>query len=697
MIKVTPERSWFDHFLVTVGCVLATFSIGQSLGKTDLAVFLATGTIAGALAGFLIERFVRNTKVAQLDGYLWAGLALFSALFVMRLNRFLPEEGFPFQIVAAGALCWMIIFCSAVSWRDQTTLFLILPCIALFGLVGTFDTFKIATGLFFIFLVCAAVLYARVHQRAMLERAVASGVDDPRLLKRDSWRWMAGPEWALACAGGIIIVSLMVAPVLQISLKNVSGAVRVALPSPANNPTQVQNAVAAEVTIGRGPAVLSDAPLFDIKIDRPRYLRDLAYNRYNSRGWSRNLFRIGPDTPIPGPKSAHGGQAGPKGPNGGLQTWPDGIAPMESIRDRQVIEIEYVPRLPGTLRLLSPGPISEVMLNDLNMQFHPSGLVAVTSPVKSGQELRYFASVPTASPRGKEAKLPDFGWRFEAMYTDVERIPERVRAFAREAIDGVEGDWEKARAIQKAIENQVVYNTRAPRTPRETDPVEFFLFDSREGYCDLFASAMTLMAREAGLPARFMTGYIINERKRDANGFFTVRQRDYHAWAEIYFQGVGWVPFDPTEGAQSVDGGQRGGSLTANSPWYQDPLVSKILIGVGIAAGLALIAWAIAQTRAAVATGRRSRTEIARLHFAFQKAIEDRVRFPRRFSQTTREFVMAASPNLGTAAQEALDVTEQFEAALFSPVPPDDTRVRELGARVKDFAGLLRAMAKARA
>lgn len=80
------------------------------------------------------------------------------------------------------------------------------------------------------------------------------------------------------------------------------------------------------------------------------------------------------------------------------------------------------------------------------------------------------------------------------------------------------------------------------------DSLSGFLYDTKEGHCALFASAMTLALRELGIPARYVTGYVVSgEYTPVEEGFeYTIREKNLHAWVEVYFRNVGWLPFDPT-------------------------------------------------------------------------------------------------------------------------------------------------------
>jgi hypothetical protein len=83
--------------------------------------------------------------------------------------------------------------------------------------------------------------------------------------------------------------------------------------------------------------------------------------------------------------------------------------------------------------------------------------------------------------------------------------------------------------------------------------VTYFLKESKQGYCQIFATAMVIMCRQAGIPARWVTGFSPGEYNEE-DGFYHIRFKDMHAWVEAYFPGYGWIPFDPTPGGDDTPG-----------------------------------------------------------------------------------------------------------------------------------------------
>ncbi|MGH9753079.1 MAG: transglutaminase TgpA family protein [Blastocatellia bacterium] len=133
----------------------------------------------------------------------------------------------------------------------------------------------------------------------------------------------------------------------------------------------------------------------------------------------------------------------------------------------------------------------------------------------------------------------------------------RIDELAAEITRGAMNNIEIARKIENHLRTTYNY-TLDLRRVEDGDPVADFLFNTREGHCEYFASAMVLMLRSRRVPARLVNGFQMGEYN-DAADFYTVRQSDAHSWVEVYFPGGQsglWIAFDPTPAAGlSVYGG----------------------------------------------------------------------------------------------------------------------------------------------
>lgn len=127
-----------------------------------------------------------------------------------------------------------------------------------------------------------------------------------------------------------------------------------------------------------------------------------------------------------------------------------------------------------------------------------------------------------------------------------ESVPQRVRDLADGVTAGAETLADKALAIE-AFMRTYSYTLHLPDPPQNRDLVDYFLYELQAGYCDYYASAMVVLARAAGIPARLASGYIGGTYDPQTERW-TVTEKDAHSWVEVFFSGVGWVEFEPTAG-----------------------------------------------------------------------------------------------------------------------------------------------------
>lgn len=105
--------------------------------------------------------------------------------------------------------------------------------------------------------------------------------------------------------------------------------------------------------------------------------------------------------------------------------------------------------------------------------------------------------------------------------------------------------YDQAKAIEQYLRDNITYNESIPTPPRNQDPVDWVLFDYRQGYCNYYASAMIVMLRSLGIPARMAAGFAQGKFDPTRNAY-VVTERDAHTWVEVYFPGYGWIEFEPT-------------------------------------------------------------------------------------------------------------------------------------------------------
>lgn len=131
---------------------------------------------------------------------------------------------------------------------------------------------------------------------------------------------------------------------------------------------------------------------------------------------------------------------------------------------------------------------------------------------------------------------------------------------------GASHPYDRAKAIERWLRDNIAYNESISAPPPGVDTVEWVLFDAREGYCTYYATAMIVMLRHLGVPARLAAGFSQGTYDSDLQQY-VVREREAHTWVEVYFPGYGWIEFEPTAAEAPI---HREGDDPADES--QDPL-----------------------------------------------------------------------------------------------------------------------------
>jgi len=138
----------------------------------------------------------------------------------------------------------------------------------------------------------------------------------------------------------------------------------------------------------------------------------------------------------------------------------------------------------------------------------------------------------------------------------------RIADLAGELTAGAETRYDKAAALRAHLLGEYAYSVEGGHDPR--DPLADFLFDRRSGHCEYFSTAMAVMLRTLGIPARSANGFLGGEYN-DFGDYYMIRESDAHSWVEVFFPEYGWITFDPTP----PDTGESGRGLLATLDlWY---------------------------------------------------------------------------------------------------------------------------------
>ncbi len=169
-----------------------------------------------------------------------------------------------------------------------------------------------------------------------------------------------------------------------------------------------------------------------------------------------------------------------------------------------------------------------------------SGTFSLTSAPEG--RISYIACSVLYPPKKAHAAHPDA--RDAGYYLQLTDGMEELRALSGKIIRRADSPLKKALEVQDYLQSNYSYSLE-PGGKNGEDPVNNFLFHTKKGYCEHFASAMVLLLRASGVPARLISGFHGGEWN-SYGGYYTVRAQDAHTWVEAYIKNSGWVRFDPT-------------------------------------------------------------------------------------------------------------------------------------------------------
>lgn len=176
-----------------------------------------------------------------------------------------------------------------------------------------------------------------------------------------------------------------------------------------------------------------------------------------------------------------------------------------------------------------------------------------------------LSEAPIIDEEGLKRASAELPSRFQEYLQLPSSVPTRVRQLAQELTAGAGSNYEKAKRIEQFLQKTYPYTNKPDLTKGQSkDFVDRFLFEIQEGYCDYFSSSMAVLTRAAGIPSRWVKGYVSGYNQMDDymggflsdeatgdpdnSGTYSVRNSDAHSWVEVYFNGYGWIPFEPTSG-----------------------------------------------------------------------------------------------------------------------------------------------------
>jgi len=230
--------------------------------------------------------------------------------------------------------------------------------------------------------------------------------------------------------------------------------------------------------------------------------------------------------------------------------------------------------------------------------YFPSGALqtnadlSIRAPIYLDQGLVYSVeSAVPAMPDSALAQLPPMQplprHGYDGRYLQLPaELPQRDRDLAAQITAGSRNEYGAVMAVQSWLQTNTRYDLTVPREPPGVDAVDHFLFDTRRGFCEHIASAMAVLLRAEGIPTRIVTGYGPGVRN-PFTGYYDVRYADAHAWVEVLYPHIGWIPYDPTFGVPAVTGGWGSPMGAGFVSWVTTQIGAAVPVGVRTAVGAA--------------------------------------------------------------------------------------------------------------
>ncbi len=649
----------FIHTLIIIG-ILVSF-VGVSTGKpTTPAGFVVIAT------GFVV--LVLREELGP-----WTDL-----LFPLDLQS--VEEST--VAVLAG---WILAGLCFIQGRRYGVVFLTAIGMAILGLIATLNLNTEFLVCFWVYTFGVVFTWGYDH---LLRVAEESHV---QLEVSDVWKaWL---RWHLSASALLLVVVMVAATTGGSLLYAVSPNIFERMSAQVHRiPASIRSlafrtCMDDEFRVGTGPIDLPRTVAFTVTAQAPTLWRTQAYDRYQGTGWTKHAeayirmqhggfgsyrYSVPRASVLPGTRNFQEFTF-PRGPLRGFV--PAATAP---------VEIKLYGQADDAPPLYRGGPrLYPVEVDGYGcLRINPTWASRGYWGQLDSEPKRHYQVISVMPPTGAEAlrgRGDDYSPNLVETY--IKQVPVAARAhladLVQKTVAGIEDPYDRVAALREMISERCLYSLKAPAVPRGKDAAAHFLLSSKRGACDLFASAMAVTARLAGVPARVAVGFQVGEYNAD-DETIVVRHSDAHAWAEIFFPGVGWVPFD-VQPAQIYDEqswlslfstGHARLALTRLLRLLV-PLLLLLLVGYAALSG-------VCDLRRLPGLWRRRRAagpaeSLSHDYQRFCRQLARRADIGKVDAMTPREVIAAALANLsGSRAlkQRLCQLNEEFYKVRFAPHPP---------------------------
>ena len=406
-----------------------------------------------------------------------------------------------------------------------------------------------------------------------------------------------------------------------------------------------------------------------IRSDRARYEQGLVFDHYDHDGWTNTRFNQFQN-------------------NGSDFSTLTGLQETSRDRDRhQIAEDVTAVRPAGALLFAPPQPLGA----SVRLKGDGFGDLRATSVIQPNQSYTSAALESQATAESLAAAngpIPaDITQAFLQLPGD---LPARIKQLAQDQTATKQTPFQKAEALE-AFVRTYPFDTETPPLPAGRDGVDWFLFDEKRGYSDYDSSAMAVMLRALGIPARVVAGYSPGQLD-PSDGLYHITEKDTHTWTQAYFSGYGWIDFEPSPDNppfprahnprdQATPSPQSAGSPSPspnNSPQPSPGLGASSAAGAGGSSSQQNFPWWLLAVLAAIVGAvvwfytRLRGTPGARLAYMRVALMGSLMGLRPRSWQTPLEYGRALQAHRGFEGRSTDTITRLYSADRYSPRPLDD-------------------------
>ena len=506
--------------------VVTGFVTLAGTGKLD-ALSIAAGSVALLYRGYLL--FKRQSAHIPEQ---WSNYATLAYVVFYAVDFFLISRSFVYATVHLLLFTIVVKLFSTQSERDHWYLAGLSFAMVLASALLTVDSLFLLSFCLFMVLATATFISMEMRRSQRLARHIArdSSVDKPRL------------GTSLSSVAVLLTVAITLGSVgIFFILPRVSAGYMGNLSQ--NN--ELLTGFSTDVQLGKiGEIKQSSAVVMRIQIhgdtrgEHNLLWRGIGLSIFDGHRWAnpagRMVFQMPSDGTLPVANILQANRN------------PQYTAPFNAISYRVLMEpvgtnvlfvTPFVSSVSGPYRAISIDGTESVAIVD-------------EKPLGIYQAVSNIASPPPETLRAIRADYPP---GVVLRYLQLPAIDPRIRQLAATITAAAPNSYDKAAAIESYLKTNLGYTLQLSKTlPR--DPIAEFLFERKQGHCEYFASAMAVMLRSVGIPARLVNGFRSGQFN-DLTSSYIIRGSDAHTWVEVYFPGNGWVTFDPTPPDPMPNGG----------------------------------------------------------------------------------------------------------------------------------------------